>query len=150
MRTFARILMLHQSKCPNYDKDKIGRVGQSLGIRDSSVPFSRWGRASLSAFSTHASSHAGALSAPLATQPFHQCGATSNGRSQSRWEMVSDVQGEWLLISTAKCQPKSAVGTFCWKAVESQRPQLRGMEPAVNTDFFFAKGTKDLLGSRKV
>lgn len=147
MRTipFARILTLLQSTCPNYDKGKIRRVGQTLGIRDSSIPFSRWGRASLPAFSTHASSHARALSAPSATQPFHLGVPPQMGeaRAGGRRSVMYRKSGS---SSTAKCQPKSAVRMLCWKAVGSQRPQLRGMETAINTDFLCSQRDKGPVG----
>lgn len=137
----AIIFLLPQSTHPNYDKGKIRRVGQTLDVRNSTIPFSRCGGASLPAFPTHAFSHSGAPSASLATQPFHpnQC--------HLKWEKLEQVgDGQWCIGRVAfhlygQVSAKDYSMMF-WKAVESQRPQLIGMKPAINTDFFCSQKDK--------
>lgn len=145
------MLTFHRSTCPNEDKDKIRGVGLSVDIRDSSIPFSRCGGASLPAFPTHASSHARALSAPLATQPVHLCRyhlkageATAGGRSSVTYRK-SGSRSLWSSASQSLQAGCSAGKQKSPKGLSSDVWKLQ-----LTATSFAAKGTEDLLGNRRL
>lgn len=143
---FARILTLHQSSCPNADKAKARRgVSGHWRLQGFICSSSRDGWALLSAIPTNVFScqaqRTGAQSAVLATQPLTYAGVSSNGRTQSRWEVVSDVQAKWPI--PAVCQLKSTVGMLPRWDPDITKASAQRYGAALNIDFV-AEGRNEL------